>query len=126
MRLILHACVLLIFAQSSCAQTFRSDTPYTPTFAREISQPKQISTHENQVAYPRNAAREGVEGISLVGLHMAADGSLIKNYLRKSAGSRDLDRAALKAASVVYVRPLLIDGVPVEGHLAIEYVWRLE
>lgn len=126
MKHIVFISVLLLFAKDSSAQTFRADTRFTPTFIREISQPRSLSSHANQTAYPRKAAREGAEGNNTIGLQLRADGSLIKNYVIKSSGHIDLDRAALTATSVVYARPMLMDGVPVEGLLETEYVWRLE
>lgn len=47
--------------------------------------------------YPESARRQGIQGTSLLRLHVLADGAVGEVLVERSAGHPDLDRAAVRA-----------------------------
>jgi len=84
--------------------------------ARECKQP----------AYPPEAKRQGVQGVSKIRFHINANGDAIGAEVLHSSGSRRLDQATIDALSRCKWAPALKDGQAVEGYRDIDYTWRLE
>jgi protein TonB len=75
--------------------------------------------------YPSDARRAGIQGTTLLGVFVGADGRVANVVVRQSAGHPDLDRAATEAVRRWRFEPARRDGeavamwveLPVEFHL---------
>lgn len=76
--------------------------------------------------YPAAAARDGVTGTVTLALMIGADGRVNSSRVEHSSGSRELDRAALKALSMCKFKPAMNGGTPEAGWGQIAYVWKLD
>lgn len=76
--------------------------------------------------YPANAVRNGDTGTVTLALLIGPDGKVQSSRIQSSSGSRDLDRAAVKALSLCTFQPAMNNGVPEAGWGQIAYVWTLE
>lgn len=69
--------------------------------------------------YPREARRQGIEGVVLLRVAIAADGSCSGVSIEKSSGSAALDAAALAAVKRWKFEPALQEGVAVASELLV-------
>lgn len=76
--------------------------------------------------YPASAARNGETGTVTLALLVGADGRVTDSRIKKSSGSRELDRAAVNALSLCQFKPAMNNGVPEAGWGQIAYVWTLD
>ncbi|NJD69242.1 MAG: energy transducer TonB [candidate division NC10 bacterium] len=58
---------------------------------------RPLGGYQIRPRYPDSARREGIEGVSLLRFEIRADGTVDKALIERSAGHRDLARAALEA-----------------------------
>jgi protein TonB len=117
------------------AQPMQSDVPAQPATpsansgANSGAMRSAVLADANGCAkpnYPANAARNGETGTVTLALLVGADGRVSNAKIRKSSGSRDLDRAAVTALSMCQFKPAMNNGVPEAGWGQIAYVWSLE
>jgi len=85
--------------------------------------PSFLSRHEP--AYPERARRAGVEGVVVVRIALAPDGSVRQVELTQSSGSRLLDEAALAAARASTFSPASRNRSPVEAEAIASYRFEL-
>ena len=72
------------------------------------------------------ARRMGEQGEVRLDIHVGADGSVLEVRLRKSSGSKLLDRTAIDTVKKWRFRPATVDGKPVpEWYLDWKWVFRL-
>lgn len=76
--------------------------------------------------YPAAAARNGETGTVQLALLIGTDGRVSDSRVKRSSGSRELDRAAQKALSLCQFKPAMQAGVPQAGWGEIAYVWTLD
>ncbi|HYE40959.1 MAG TPA: TonB family protein [Ramlibacter sp.] len=76
--------------------------------------------------YPARAARNGETGTVELALLVGADGRVTSSRVSKSSGSRDLDRAAVKALTLCKFQPAVNNGQAEAGWAQIAYVWTLK
>jgi protein TonB len=76
--------------------------------------------------YPRTSLRNEEEGTVNVKLVIGSDGNVVDAVVEKSSGSKDLDRATLKAWSLCHFTPAMADGQPVQSSTRMQYVWKIE
>lgn len=76
--------------------------------------------------YPARAARDGISGTTLLALLVGTDGRVTASRIEHSSGSRDLDRAAVKALSLCKFKPATSNGVAEAGWAQLAYVWTLD
>ena len=76
--------------------------------------------------YPRASQAAEETGITRIEFVVSASGELIDAKVKKSSGSRTLDRAAVAGLSKCTFHPGTQDGVPVQSTFAVEYVWKIE
>ena len=100
-----------------------------PTIAPEcaaVSETSAEPTVSVRPVYPRQARRRGIEGVVVVRLRVADDGSVTSVRIGSSSGSDVLDQAALEAASRTSFRPGTREGQPVEGEISLTFDFRLK
>jgi TonB family protein len=76
--------------------------------------------------YPRESLRRGETGISLVGFHVRADGTVGESTVFVSSGSSRLDQATVSALSACRFKPVQKDGAPVDAWIEISYIWSID
>ena len=76
--------------------------------------------------YPQASLRAEETGVSTVQFLIGADNQLVEAKLKKSSGSRKLDKAAIDALSHCKFKAGVRDGKPVQSWVTVEYVWKLE
>ena len=87
--------------------------PTTAASATAASAPVPIDSPSPD--YPRRALRRGESGEVVLRIHVDARGAPARVEVASSSGSRDLDRAATRAAQRWRFRPAMRDGAPVAG-----------
>ena len=77
--------------------------------------------------YPRAATIAEETGVTKVEFTVGPNGQLIgEPKVKKSSGSRNLDRAAVTGLSKCKFNPGTQDGKPVQSTFSVEYVWKLD
>ncbi|MGE8550143.1 MAG: energy transducer TonB, partial [Acinetobacter calcoaceticus] len=76
--------------------------------------------------YPREAEMSGEQGTVRIRVLVDTNGSVIEAKVKKSSGSRILDKAATKAYSLCTFKPAMKDGVPQQDWYEIEYPFVIE
>ena len=76
--------------------------------------------------YPREALMNDEQGAVLISVHVGANGKVIESKVKRSSGSRNLDRAASKAFSLCTFKPAMKDGEPQNSWYDIPYEFVLE
>lgn len=76
--------------------------------------------------YPREALMNDEQGAVLISVHVGANGQVIESKVKRSSGSRNLDRAASKAFSLCTFKPAMKDGEPQNSWYDIPYEFVLE
>ncbi|MGN0937324.1 energy transducer TonB [Acinetobacter amyesii] len=76
--------------------------------------------------YPREAAMAEEVGIVRISVLVGPDGSAKQVKVKKSSGTKSLDKAASKAFSLCTFKPALKNGEPVEDWFDIEYEFKLD
>ncbi|ENV63678.1 energy transducer TonB [Acinetobacter junii] len=71
--------------------------------------------------YPREALMNEEEGTVRIGVLVDGTGKVIDSKIKKSSGSKILDKAASKAFSLCTFTPAMKDGVPQQEWYEIEY-----
>jgi TonB family protein len=89
------------------------------------------SSHQTECScekptYPAESRRSGEEGTVRVAVVISAGGQVTHAEVTKSSGYPRLDAASVAAISKSCFKPAMRNGVPVEGRLEGEMVWRLE
>ncbi|MBI3229832.1 MAG: TonB family protein [Burkholderiales bacterium] len=116
--------------------------PYQPPIDKPVLIAKKVdiikphqALHEKAVVdsrncekpeYPRNALRNGQEGVVELALLVGVDGRVVDAKIEKSSGSRELDNAAKQGLSLCRFKPAMTDGVPEQAWSKIEYAWKLD
>ena len=76
--------------------------------------------------YPRDALMNEEQGNVLISVFVNTDGKVKDAKVKKSSGSRSLDRAASKAFSLCTFKPAMKNGEPQESWYAIPYEFILD
>lgn len=76
--------------------------------------------------YPREAEMSGEQGTVRIRVLVDTNGKVIEAKVKKSSGSRILDKAATKAYSLCTFKPAMKDGVPQQDWYEIEYPFVIE
>ncbi|MGB8808605.1 MAG: energy transducer TonB [Acinetobacter calcoaceticus] len=76
--------------------------------------------------YPREAEMSGEQGTVRIRVLVDTNGKVIEAKVKKSSGSRTLDKAATKAYSLCTFKPAMKDGVPQQDWYEIEYPFVIE
>lgn len=76
--------------------------------------------------YPREAEMSGEQGTVRIRVLVDTNGKVIEVKVKKSSGSRILDKAATKAYSLCTFKPAMKDGVPQQDWYEIEYPFVIE
>lgn len=76
--------------------------------------------------YPYSARKRRREGLVLIGLEVAADGSVSAARVLESSGDASLDEAALSTLRRWKLRPATMAGRPVAGRVEVPVRFRLE
>ncbi|MEN8273901.1 energy transducer TonB [Acinetobacter seifertii] len=76
--------------------------------------------------YPREAEMSGEQGTVRIRVLVDTNGKVIEAKIKKSSGSRILDKAATKAYSLCTFKPAMKDGVPQQDWYEIEYPFLIE
>ena len=76
--------------------------------------------------YPREAEMSGEQGTVRIRVLVDTNGKVIEAKIKKSSGSRILDKAATKAYSLCTFKPAMKDGVPQQDWYEIEYPFVIE
>jgi periplasmic protein TonB len=71
--------------------------------------------------YPRDALMAEEQGNVLISVYVGTDGKVKESKVKKSTGSRSLDRAASKAYSLCSFKPAMKNGEPQESWYDIPY-----
>ncbi len=76
--------------------------------------------------YPPSALQQGLQGTTVTGFLIGADGSVKQSEVMQSSGYPILDQAAIQALSTCEFRPASDpDGKPKEAWTTIRYVWTI-
>jgi len=76
--------------------------------------------------YPRDASMKEEQGNVLISVFVSTDGKVKEAKVKKSSGSRSLDRAASKAFSLCTFKPAMKNGEPQESWYDIPYEFILD
>ena len=76
--------------------------------------------------YPRDALMNEEQGNVLISVYVGTDGRVKDAKVKKSSGTRSLDRAASKAFSLCAFKPAMKNGEPQESWYDIPYEFVLE
>ncbi|NUF51773.1 energy transducer TonB [Acinetobacter seifertii] len=76
--------------------------------------------------YPREAEMSGEQGTVRIRVLVDTNGKVIEAKIKKSSGSRILDKAATKAYSLCTFKPAMKNGVPQQDWYEIEYPFVIE
>ncbi len=76
--------------------------------------------------YPRASLVAEETGVTRVEFVVGPGGELVDAKVKKSSGSRSLDRAAVAGLSRCKFNPGTQDGKPVQSTFSVEYVWKLD
>src|SRR5579871_2258350 len=83
------------------------------------------ATHDDGVAYPEQAARDGVTGETTVVLRLVVDASgQVTDAEVETPAGHGFDEAALAAARTLRFAPATRDGIPVVARIRFRYVFR--
>lgn len=74
--------------------------------------------------YPEDSLKQNHQGTVTLRFLIAADGTVKRSIIHTSSGVPALDEAALVGISKCRFNPPIVDGKPVEGWTAIQYVWK--
>jgi TonB family protein len=74
--------------------------------------------------YPAAAAEIGAQGVTLVSVRIAANGSIQNAHVAQTSGNADLDKAALACVSDARTKPITSGGTPIEADTQIGVVWQ--
>jgi TonB family protein len=82
------------------------------------------ATHDEGVAYPEQAVRDGVSGPTTVVLRLVVDaGGLVTDAEVETPQGHGFDEAALAAARTLRFAPATRDGVPIASRVRFRYVF---
>ncbi|PWF45468.1 energy transducer TonB [Massilia glaciei] len=76
--------------------------------------------------YPKASMRNEETGTVTLSFLIGTDGRVMDQKVTKSSGSRDLDKAAVNGISKCRFKPGMVDGVPTQNWMQMQYVWTLE
>jgi TonB family protein len=74
--------------------------------------------------YPPAAAESGVEGTTVVSLHITADGAVRNAQIAETSGNSDLDKAAVACLNGARMKPLKKGGAPIEADTEVRVTWQ--
>lgn len=74
--------------------------------------------------YPEEALKQNHQGVVTLQFLLGADGAVKQSRVHTSSGYPALDEAALVGIAKCRFNPPIVDGKPVEGWTAIQYVWK--
>lgn len=74
--------------------------------------------------YPEQELKQDHQGTVTLQFLIGADGTVKRSLVHTSSGFPVLDEAALAGISKCRFDPPMVDGKPVEGWTAIQYVWK--
>lgn len=121
-------------AVDSAAKTSDSAAPTTSPAAPvvvAVEAPSAPAYHMGAVStpspdYPYSARKRRREGLVLIGLEVAADGSVSAARILEGSGDASLDEAALSTLGRWKLRPATLAGQPVAGRVEVPVRFRLE
>ena len=90
-----------------------------------VTPPKIDFSSCSKPIWPPTAITNEETGTVSLQFLIGTNGSVIDSKVTKSSGFRDLDKAAKDGLALCRFSPKLDNGVPVEGHLHMQYVWAL-
>jgi protein TonB len=76
--------------------------------------------------YPRASLIAEETGVTRVEFTVSPTGQLVDAKIKKTSGSRNLDRAAVSGLSRCKFNPGTQDGKAVQSTFSVEYVWKLD
>ena len=76
--------------------------------------------------YPRASLVAEETGVTRVEFVVGPGGELVDAKVKRSSGSRSLDRAAVAGLSRCKFNPGTLDGKPVQSTFSVDYVWKLD
>ena len=76
--------------------------------------------------YPRASLVAEETGVTRVEFIVGSGGELVDAKVKRSSGSRNLDRAAVAGLSRCKFNPGTQDGKPVQSTFSVDYVWKLD
>ena len=79
----------------------------------------------NKPVYPREEARRGVEGTTVLIVSIDANGNVLDVEVEKTSGNRNLDREAVKTARRWRFNPEVRDGKKVASRVRVPIEWSL-
>jgi len=99
--------------------------PVTPAAVPgQAASPRYNLQNDCTSLYPQSAVQAGEQGITIISVHVTADGTVKEPRVARSSGYPDLDNAALSCVNGVKVTPLLSKGVPIEADTDMQVTWR--
>lgn len=99
---------------------------YQPRLARQEHEATPLMEICRKPEWPKSSLRNEETGTVTLRLTVAPTGRILDTLVVKSSGFRDLDKAALVGLMRCKFRPAAINGVPVQSHSYMQYVWTLE
>lgn len=100
-----------------------------PIFTKFDTPPKPeggFAAIQRNLRYPKAAREKGIEGRGIYHVYIGEDGRVLEAKVLKSAGSEDMDQAALQALRSVKWEPALQDRKPVSLWVAVPVIFRLD
>ncbi|WP_445115843.1 energy transducer TonB [Acinetobacter sp. WZC-1] len=104
-----------------------------PAAAAPVAKPTGVSKGVSQGSagckkpeYPRDALMNEEQGTVQIRVLVDTSGKVVEAKVKKSSGSKSLDKAATKAYSLCTFTPAMKDGVPQQDWYEIEYPFVLE
>lgn len=79
----------------------------------------------NPPRYPPSVARLGIQGTTMLIISIDASGNVLDVEVEKSAGNRELDRAAITAARKWRFNPEIKNGQKVASRVRVPVEWKL-
>lgn len=76
--------------------------------------------------YPPAAALAGLQGTTRVTAYVDASGAVTRTEIAATSGYDILDSAAQRSVASCRFRPAMKSGIPVEGSITMNYVWKLQ
>lgn len=114
------AAALLLFMGSASADAGDRIVPIKATASSPGNLRPETCTRP---AYPKQDLEQKHGGMVTLRFLLGADGVVKRSLVHTSSGYPSLDEAARLAMAKCRFNPPMVDGQPVEGWTAIQYVW---
>jgi protein TonB len=87
--------------------------------------PAAFDSKNCRAEYPKASLINEETGVTSMSFLVSADGAVVESKLDKSSGSKNLDKAAMKAVSACKFKPGSKDGSPSQTWAKVDYAWTL-